>query len=77
MEEKEKEMEWNEESLKKFREYQNAFIKNTYKAYTIRFNREKEKNIIDFLEKKGKTTDYIRKLIEKDLEKEEGLIEKK
>lgn len=69
-------MEWNEETLKKFRKYQNAFIRNTYQAYTVRFNKEKDSDVIDFLEKKGKITDYIRKLIEADMEREKKITKK-
>ena len=54
-------MEWNEETLKKFRKYQNAFIRNTYQAYTVRFNKEKDSDVIDFLEEENyyKTCDFI------------------
>lgn len=68
---------WNEDSIKKFREYQNNFIRHTYQAYTIRFNREKDEEVIKHLEAKGRITSYIRNLIEADMEKEKKKAAKK
>lgn len=60
---------WKKEALESFREYQNDFIRKHYQAYTIRFVKEDEKEMIDFLKTQDNLTDYIRQLILADMKK--------
>lgn len=52
-------------NIKKEAEHQ----KKTYRHYSVRFHREKDKDIIVHLQSKENTVDYIRTLILADMEK--------
>ena len=49
-------------------EYRNKFIKDTYKSYLIKFNKVKDRELIEHLAKYDNTTDYIRTLINEDIQ---------
>lgn len=53
----------------KFKKYQSQFNSKNYKQISIRFNLKTDKKCIDKLESVENKTDYIRELIEKDLNK--------
>lgn len=52
---------------KKFKEYQKEFNAKNYKQFAIRFNVTTDKKCIEKIESVVNKTDYIRNLIENDL----------
>lgn len=50
-------------------DYNNAYNRKTYKSYSVRFNRNTESDLIQWLESKESLKEYIVSLIEKDMEK--------
>lgn len=52
------------ESLKKA---QKKYLKKTYKQYLIRFNKEKDKEVIEILNHKKNKNSYLVHLIKKDI----------
>lgn len=65
----------SETAKKNFAAYQKQFIKETYRGYSIKFSKAKDKAIIDKLASVPNQTDYIRKLILKDLAETSGTEE--
>lgn len=53
-----------------YREYQNDFMKDTYKTYAIKFNRDKDKDVLEYLSTKDSVTGFIRQCIVEYMEKE-------
>ncbi len=51
--------------------YVNEYKKKFYKQYAFRFSLKKDKAIIDHLEKQADKTNYIKSLIQRDIEKSE------
>lgn len=52
----------------KYYEYQKSFRRNNYKIFNIYFSKEKDKELIDYLNGIKDKTQYIKRLIEKDKE---------
>lgn len=50
-------------------DYNNAYNRRTYKSFSVRFNKNTESEIIQWLESRGSLKDYIVGLITKDMEK--------
>ena len=44
------------------------FIRNTYFQLSLKFSKQKDKDILEHLSKIENVTDYIRKLIRKDID---------
>lgn len=57
------------DTLKKFREYQSEFIKKHYTAFTIRFEKELDADVIKHVQSQRNITGYIRDLIYADMKK--------
>lgn len=53
-------------------ESQKKYQRNTLKSYSVRFNKNKDRLIIEHIERQGQVIPYIRKLIIKDMQ-EQGL----
>ena len=51
----------------KRRKYLRDYIQEKYKVIHLSFHKEKDKDILDFLESKGNKIAYVRKLIEEDV----------
>lgn len=51
--------------------YVNEYKKKFYKQYAFRFSLKKDQAIIDHLEKQADKTNYIKSLIQRDIEKSE------
>lgn len=68
---------YKKESLEKFKRYQQQYIKDTYRRFTIRLRLEDDKEMIEYVSSKDSFNDYIRKLIEADMEKQEKKSKKK
>jgi len=60
---------WEQESLKNYKEYQTAFMKETYRTFVFRVTRNKEDAIIEHLESQENLTEYIKRLVLLDMEK--------
>lgn len=63
---------FNLAALKRYREYQKKYTRETYKSFAIRFHNEKEADIIAFLQHISKTeglTEYFRASIRADIKK--------
>ena len=58
---------WSKESLKKYREYQQDFIANRYRAFAFRLVKLSDADIIEYLEGKENLTQYLKELIKKDM----------
>ena len=52
----------------RYYEYQKSFRRNKYKILNIYFSKEKDKDLIDYLNGIKDKTQYIKRLIEKDKE---------
>ena len=50
--------------------YRVDFIRNNYFQLSLKFNRIKDKDILEHLKKKENDTEYIRNLIKQDIDKE-------
>lgn len=50
-------------------DYNNAYNRKTYKSFSVRFNKNSESELIQWLESKEGLKDYIVVLIKKDMEK--------
>ena len=59
----------NSEQRASFMKYQKEFIKETYRSKALRFNRETEKDLIEWLDQQPKYTTYVKGLIRADMEK--------
>ena len=55
--------------LEKYK-YRVDFIRNNYFQLSLKFNRIKDKDILEHLKKKENATEYIRNLIKQDIDKE-------
>lgn len=55
-----------------YREYQNGFIRDTYKTYAIKFNKDKDKEVLEYLYTKESPTKFIRQCIIEYMEKEKN-----
>ena len=53
-------------------EYNNAYNRENYRSFSIRYGKEKEKKIIDWLEKQDSVKEYITGLIQADMEKQKA-----
>lgn len=49
--------------------YNNAYNRENYRSFSVRFDKEKEKKIIRWLEKQPGLKSYLLELIEKDMAK--------
>ena len=58
------------ETLEKFNQtkYINDYIKNTYKRYTLKLRLDTDKKMIEHLDKQVNKNDYIKNLIQKDMD---------
>ena len=53
-------------------EYNNAYNRDNYRSFSIRYGKESEKKIIRWLEKQDSVKGYITGLIEADMEKQKA-----
>lgn len=53
-------------------EYNNAYNRENYRSFSIRYGKENEKKIISWLEKQESVKGYITDLIVADMEKSKG-----
>ena len=58
-------------------EYNNTYNRNNYRSFSVRFNINSEKDIIDWLEKQEGIKSYVEGLIRADMKKKEKKAEKK
>lgn len=65
------------EQYKKKLDYNNTYNKNTYRSFSVRFNKKTEADIIEWLESKEGVKNYIISLIESDIKKEKKKAERK
>lgn len=54
------------------KKYDQEFIKNNYVEFRIKLNKNKDLEIINFLNSQQNKTSYLKKLIENDMKKEKG-----
>ena len=53
----------NDEQRKRWNAYNSAYSHRNYKTITIKLNKEKDKDIIDFFDEHGSSTEAIRKMV--------------
>jgi hypothetical protein len=58
-------------------DYNNAYNRENYRSFSVRYNNKKEKKIISWLEKQDSIKDYITALILADMEKNKTAKKKK
>ncbi len=58
---------WTKAQLAAYSEYQVKYQKESYRSFVFRISREKDPDMIAFLESQENLTDYIRKLIDRDM----------
>ena len=67
--------EWTKEAYDNFRDYQIKYYKENYRTFTIKLNRDKDRDIVDYLESQENIANWVRetvrKQINKDLKKKE------
>ena len=67
--------EWTKEAYDNFRDYQIKYYKENYRTFTIKLNRDKDGDIVDYLESQENIANWVRetvrKQINKDLKKKE------
>lgn len=51
------------EAYKRFRKYQNSFIKKNYKTYLLRFSKSNDDDIIEILESQNNCAEFLRQAI--------------
>ena len=60
---------WSEKSYAHMRQYQTKYNRSKYRMYCIRFRREIDTEIIEYLNALDSVNEYITDLIKKDLKK--------
>lgn len=63
---------WKKSQLEDFRAYQTEYNKNTYRTFVFRVSKEKEGDVINFLESKNNLTEYLKILIREDMLNDSG-----
>ena len=58
---------YKKETVQKIRKYQDEYMKNTYRRYTLRMSYTKDQDVIEMLAKQPSANDYIRQLIKQDV----------
>lgn len=61
---------WKTESLKNYRKKQQEFVKDTYRSFSIKLNRVKDKELIDYIESKDNATAYLKQLVTEAMKKQ-------
>ncbi len=59
----------NKDTLRNRMDYNNAYNRNNYRSFSIRFNQKTEREIIHWLESKNSIKSYITELILNDMRK--------
>lgn len=59
----------NKNTLRNRMDYNNAYNRNNYRSFSIRFNQKTEREIIHWLESKNSIKSYITELILNDMRK--------
>lgn len=59
---------WSKEAFDKTRAYQISYYKENYRSFNIRFSRKNDQELISYLESQDNLAEYIRKLVNKDIE---------
>ncbi len=59
--------EWTKEAYDNFRDYQIKYYKENYRTFTIKLNRDKDGDIVDYLESKENIANWVREKARKDL----------
>ena len=59
----------NTDRLRNKMDYNNAYNRNNYRSFSIRFNNHPEREIIEWLESKNSIKSYITELILNDMKK--------
>ena len=54
---------WAKESYDKFRDYQVNYYKENYRTFAIKLNREKDPDVIEFLENVESIPQFVRKAV--------------
>ena len=58
---------WTKEAYDSFRDYQIKYYKEHYRTFSVKFNRENDKEVIDFLESKENIAAWVREAVKKEL----------
>ena len=55
------------EQKESFMKYQREFIRETYVSKTLKFNKESEKDLLEWLDQQPAYAPYVKKLIREDM----------
>ena len=64
--------EWTKEAYDSFRDYQIKYYKENYRTFAIKFSREKDADIIAYLESQENIANWVREKAKKDIAKEKN-----
>ena len=59
--------EWTKEAYDSFRDYQIKYYKENYRTFAIKFSRDKDGDVIDYLESQENIANWVREKARKDL----------
>ena len=59
--------EWTKEAYDSFRDYQIKYYKENYRTFTIKFSRDRDGDVIDYLESQENIANWVREKARKDL----------
>ena len=67
MAETKKQKKWTPEALRRYRDYQVAFVKETYLTIPLKLNKVSDEDVIAMIKSQPSPTDYLRNLVRSDL----------
>ncbi len=68
--------EWTKEAYDSFRDYQIKYYKENYRTFAIKFSREKDADIIAYLESQENIVNWVREKAKKDIARQNRKKEK-
>ena len=61
--------EWTKEAYDSFRDYQIKYYKENYRTFAIKFSRDKDSDIIEYLESQENIANWVREKARKDIDR--------
>lgn len=62
---------WTKEAYDNFRDYQLKYYKQNCRTFSLRYNRFKDGDVVDFLEAEGNVADFVRQAVRKAIKEKE------
>jgi len=61
--------EWTKEAYDNFRDYQIKYYKENYRTFAIKFSRDKDSDVIEYLESQENVANWVREKARKDIDR--------